>query len=100
MLHKSCQNCGRDTRVFITKIVPPTGQSPEHFSYTNCVVFYGVFVTADAPNKQSRAMARYLRKPCLHGARVSLIGSLSFLWVGWGVNVGDCVVGVLFSIKR
>ena len=44
-------------------------------------------------------MVRYLRKPCLHGARVSLIGSLSFFGLGWGVNVGDCVVGVLLSIN-
>ena len=38
----------QSTAQIITKIAPPTGQSAEQFSYTICVVFYKVFVVANA----------------------------------------------------
>ena len=44
---------------FITKIAPPTGQSPEQFSYTNCAVFYTVFVTADPTKTKITALVGY-----------------------------------------
>ena len=43
---KQMENPVQNNKQIITKIAPPTGQSAEQLSYTICVVFYIVFVTA------------------------------------------------------
>ena len=45
---------------FITKIVPPTGQSVDQFSYTDCRVFCMIFVTAVAPKLRFKVLLGYV----------------------------------------
>ena len=49
---------------FITKIVPPTGQSVEQFSYTNRVVFCTVFVMVVASKNQFGVLVGHAGKVC------------------------------------